>query len=472
MPTPPRFDQFYAEGKALRTACPREAQAELPKTRHRDPIALLQESSAGRVPALVPVRYGRMLASPFAFFRGIALLQASDLAQTPSSGETVPACGDAHLMNFGFFASPERNLLFDINDFDETHPAPWEWDVKRLAVSLVLAARELGFSEPQAKKVVEDATLSYQVHMQKLAQMSTLDVWYRRLTLDDMASAAGNNDALQRRVARVAERARNRTHDRLLPKITEIDNGERRLKDNPPMLFHVHEGGTLLPDDDHWLCTGDWQGLLEPMFKSYRSTLKEDRMALLDRFRATDLAFKVVGVGSVGTRCLVALMEDDYAQPLFLQIKEARPSVLERYTAKNKHQHQGKRVVFGQRLMQAASDLFLGWTTGPTGRHFYVRQLRDMKISATLETFDLDALSAYGEACAWTLARAHAKAGGRSAQLAGYLGKGTKFAEAIARYALAYADQVEADYETFRGAVRAGKLPVETPEELRQSYTP
>jgi len=471
--TPPRFDQFYAEGKALRTACPREAQAQLPKQdKHRDPIALLQQSSAGRVPALIPVRYGRMLASPFAFFRGIALLQAADLAQTPYSGETLPACGDAHLMNFGFFASPERKLLFDINDFDETHPAPWEWDIKRLTVSLVLAARDLGFSEAQAKRVVEDATLSYQVHMQKLAQMSTMDVWYRCLTLDDMTVAAGKNDALQQRLARIAERAKNRTHDRLLPKITEIENGERRLKDSPPTLFHVHEGASLLPDDDQWLDIDGWKPLLEPMFKSYRSTLKEDRMALFDRFRATDLAFKVVGVGSVGTRCLVALMEDDYEEPLFLQLKEARPSVLEPYTTRSKHQHQGKRVVFGQRMMQAASDLFLGWTTGPTGRHFYVRQLRDMKISAALETFDLDTLSAYGETCAWTLARAHAKAGGRSAQIAGYLGKGTKFAESIARYAMAYADQVEADYEAFRGAVRAGKLPVETPEELRQRFTP
>jgi uncharacterized protein (DUF2252 family) len=344
--------------------------------------------------------------------------------------------------------------------------------VKRLAVSLVLAARELGFSDAPAEQVVEDALGAYQDHIQKLAQMSTLDVWYRRLTLDDMASAAGDNDTLQRRIAQVAERAKNRTHDRLLPKITEIDNGERRLKDNPPTLFHVHEGGTLLPDDDSWLTSGDWCALFEPMYQSYLATLKEDRATLLERFRYLDMAFKVVGVGSVGTRCLVVLMEDDYEQPLFLQIKEARPSVLERFTAKSAHQHQGKRVVFGQRLMQAASDLFLGWTTGPAGRHFYVRQLRDMKISAALETFDLDTLSAYGEACAWTLARAHAKGSGRSAQLAGYIGKGPKFAEAIGRYALAYADQVEADYDAFRRAVQAGTLPVETPEELRQSYTP
>jgi len=472
MPAPSRFDQFYAEGKARRSACPRETQAELPKARDRDPIALLKESSDGRVPALIPVRYGRMLASPFAFFRGIALLQAADLAQTPYSGETLPICGDAHLMNYGLFASPERNLMFDINDFDETHPGPWEWDVKRLTVSLVLAARDLGFNEAQAQQVVEGATLSYQTHMYKLAQMSTLDVWYRRLTLDDMAAAAGDNDALQQRLARVAERARNRTHDRLLPKITEIDNGERRLKDSPPTLFHLHEEGSLLPKNDDWLSSANWRELLVPMFKDYRATLKEDRASLLDRFRCVDLAFKVVGVGSVGTRCLVALMEDDYEQPLFLQIKEARPSVLERYTSKGKHPHQGKRVVFGQRMMQAASDLFLGWTTGPAGRHYYVRQLRDMKISAALETFDLDTLSAYGEACAWTLARAHAKASGRSAQLAGYLGRGPKFAEAIGRYALAYADQVEADYEAFRGAVRAGTLPVETPDELRQGYTP
>ncbi|MDN0081150.1 DUF2252 domain-containing protein [Crenobacter sp. SG2305] len=472
MPTPSRFDQLYAEGKARRSACPREAQAELPKPRDRAPIALLQESSAGRVPALIPLRYGRMIASPFSFFRGIALLQAADLAQTPYSGEILPICGDAHLMNYGLFASPERNLMFDINDFDETHPGPWEWDVKRLTVSLVLAARELGFAEAQAKKVAEDATLAYQTHMHKLAQMGTLDIWYRRLTLDDMTIATGNNDALQRRLVRVAERARNRTHDRLLPKITEIDNGERRLKDSPPTLFHFQESGSRLPKDDDWLSSADWHESLTPMFKDYRATLKEDRASLFDRFRCLDLAFKVVGVGSVGTRCLVALMEDDYEQPLFLQIKEARASVLERYTSKSKHQHQGKRVVFGQRMMQAASDLFLGWATGPADRHYYVRQLRDMKISAALETFDLATLTAYGEACAWTLARAHAKAGGRSALLAGYLGKGTKFASAIGRYALAYADQVEADYEAFRREVRAGKLPVETPEEQRQSHTP
>ncbi|TCW32998.1 DUF2252 domain-containing protein [Gulbenkiania mobilis] len=463
MDTPhPHFERLYAAGKARRKACSRSCQARFDTDRpDRDVIAMLRQSSEGRVPALIPVRYGRMQVSPSAFFRGLALVQAADLAAHPHSGITVQACGDAHLLNYGFFASPERTLLFDLNDLDETHPAPWEWDLKRLAVSLALAARECSLNEDAAREAVRRAVANYRARQAEFARMGQMALWYSRISHEALVRLAPTQ-ALQDSLERLGEKARNRTHERLLPKLAEDEGGSLRLKDDPPVLFHVHEEGTPLPDDDQWLATGNWHALVEPMMTRYLATLKDDRRMLVERFRLVDMAFKVVGVGSVGTRCLVILLQDDYDQPLFLQLKEARRSVLEPYTQPCVHAHQGRRVVAGQQLLQAASDLFLGWTSGPGEREFYVRQLRDMKASANLEQFDAEALASYGEACAWALARAHAKGSGRAAEIAGYLGQGEPFDEALTTYALGYADQVEADFAAFRQAIRAGTLPAET----------
>lgn len=456
----PRFEELLEAGRARRKHCPRSALSVCGLAAERDPVAIVQQSSEGRVPALVPLRYARMAASPFAFFRGLAMVQAADLASRPHSGILVQACGDAHLMNYGFFASPERNLLFDICDFDETHQAPWEWDVKRLATSLVLAARTLGLSDATGRGIVEAATGTYRRRMNEYARMSQMDVWYSKVSFDQLCASA-HNDHLRGQLDRLGQRARNRTHQRLLPKITADTGARLQLRDTPPTLFHLHKPSSLLPEDDQWLADGLDDPALQPMMDDYLSTLKEDRALLVRRFNRVDIAFKVVGVGSVGTRCLVILLQDDYDQPLFLQLKEARPSVLERFTQPCVHGHQGKRVVFGQRLMQAASDVFLGWTTGPAGRHFYVRQLRDMKASADLENFDAETLRAYGQACAWTLARAHAKSGGQAAVIAGYMGNSGKFSDALSRYALLYADQVESDFEVFSRAIADGVLPVD-----------
>ncbi|MCP9758343.1 DUF2252 domain-containing protein [Aquitalea sp. S1-19] len=456
----PRFEELFAAGQARRQLCSRTSQALCSLASERDPVALVEATSAGRVPALVPLRYARMAASPFSFFRGLALVQAADLASQGHSGIDVQACGDAHLMNYGFFASPERNLLFDICDFDETHQGPWEWDLKRLTVSLVLAARTMGISDLTARGIVEAASGTYRRRMHDYSRMSQMDVWYSKVSHELLYNSAPS-DHLRRHLEKIGERARNRTHLRLLPKITADDGVTLRLKDTPPTLFHMHEADTLLPDGDQWLAAPDSLTMVAPMMEKYLSTLKEDRAQLVKRFRIVDMAFKVVGVGSVGTRCMVILLQDDYDQPLFLQLKEARPSVLERFTQPCVHGHQGKRVVFGQRTMQAASDLFLGWTTGPAGRDFYVRQLRDMKASVQLETFDAETLRAYAQACAWTLARAHAKSSGQAAMIAGYMGNSGKFADSMAQYSMLYADQVESDYDAFRRAIDNGRLPVD-----------
>ena len=438
------------QGRDLRKICPRSSHAKtILGQSDRDPMALLEESSRDRVEALLPIRYSRMLESPFAFFRGSAILQAHDLRGTPTAGITVQCCGDCHLLNFGGFATPERILVFDINDFDETLPGPLEWDLKRLATSLVLAARWRGFGKAEAKRAAQAAVAAYRQAQARYAQMSVLETWYAMVTFDDILKEASANLAMERRIKMDADRARQNTSEHVFHKITRVVDGQPRITDQPPLLFH------------NTSTQADCQALVATLFMNYRATLSADRQVLFDRYRLVDAAHKVVGVGSVGTRCYVALFVDRQDAPLFLQIKEARPSVLEGRAGPSPFANQGERVVVGQHLMQAASDIFLGWTHGSCGHDFYMRQLRDMKVAANLITFTPEFLTAYGHLCGQTLARAHAKSGDATL-IAGYLGSSESFDVALRDYALAYADQVEQDYQTFQQAVRAGRFPVES----------
>ncbi|MCS3839531.1 uncharacterized protein (DUF2252 family) [Pseudomonas sp. JAI111] len=459
------------QGKDARKKCPRNAQAETGKIK-RDPLPLIKASSVGRISSLVELRYGRMLVSPFTFYRGNALLQAHDLAGTSNMGLVSPICGDCHLMNFGGFATPERNLLFSVNDFDEVHPGPWEWDLKRLVASFVVAARDLRHGESVEESVCREVVASYQRTMLECAEQSALETWYESISYDDLLKQA--NKATLEHVERAIEKAERRTHAELLPKISERDaQGRLIIRDDLPEIFHLHKNTTLLDADDDWLRLSDWRPLYDTFMRDYPGTLQADRRALLSRFHVHDLAFKVVGVGSVGTRCLVALLTDEQEFPLFLQFKEARRSVLADYVkARSKVRHDGQRVVEGQRLMQSASDLFLGWTTGPNGRHFYVRQLRDMKISAELETFDAPTFAAYARVCGRALARAHAKASGQAAQISGYIGKSDALADALLKYAKSYAKQNEKDFERFQQACRKGRLQARSEADFAADHLP
>lgn len=459
------------QGKDARKKCPRNAQAE-PGKINRDPLPLIKASSVGRISSLVELRYGRMLVSPFTFYRGNALLQAHDLAGTSNMGLISPICGDCHLMNFGGFATPERNLLFSVNDFDEVHPGPWEWDLKRLVASFVVAARDLRHGESVEESVCREVVVSYQRTMLECAEQSALENWYESISYDDLRKQA--NKATLEHVERAIEKAERRTHAELLPKISERDaQGRLVIRDDLPEIFHLHKNTTLLDADDDWLRLSDWRALYDTFMRDYPGTLQADRRALLSRFHVHDLAFKVVGVGSVGTRCLVALLTDEQEFPLFLQFKEARRSVLADYVkARSKVRHDGQRVVEGQRLMQSASDLFLGWTTGPNGRHFYVRQLRDMKISAELETFDAPTFVAYARVCGRALARAHAKASGLAAQISGYIGKSDALADALFKYAKSYAKQNEKDFERFQQACRKGRLQARSEADFAADHLP
>lgn len=436
----------------------------------RDPLPLLQASNAGRLERLVPLRYGRMLASPFAFFRGSAILQAHDLAGTPDSGFIVPSCGDCHVSNIGGYATPERQLLLDINDFDESWPAPWEWDLKRMATSFVILARELGLGGSVAGEAAFKVARSYQQRMQAYAGMSALELWYDRITferlLQEVDGAAGGKT-----LRRVMGEAEGRRQDLKLPQMAKEEAGGWVIRDKPPVMFHLQGEHSLLTANDDWLHFRHWRTLVDGLFRDYLKTLVSDRRSLLARYTPQDLAFKVVGVGSVGTRCLALLLVDAQESPLFLQIKEARPSVLAAYLrTKSPWRHQGQRVVGGQRLMQAASDLFLGWTATPDGRQFHVRQLRDLKISPLLDSFDSELLLRYAEVCGWVLARAHAKASNLAPELSGYLGESDNMAEALAAYAQGYADQVEKDYERFKRACRRGELEASAEEDFRAQH--
>jgi uncharacterized protein (DUF2252 family) len=458
-------------GKEARKKCPRSSHASVGKT-NRDPIPLIKASSEGRVKSLVELRYGRMLVSPFTFYRGNALLQAHDLAGTPNMGLVSPICGDCHLMNFGGFATPERNLLFSVNDFDEAHPGPWEWDLKRLVASFLVAARDLRHGGSVEQAVCHEVVAAYQQTMLECAEQSALDTWYESITYDDLRDQARKNTL--EHVERSIAKAERRTHTQLLPKISERDaHGRLIIRDDLPEIFHLHNNTTLLDVEDDWLRLSDWRPLFDTFMRDYRGTLQGDRRELLSRFGVQDMAFKVVGVGSVGTRCLVALLTDQQGSPLFLQFKEARRSVLAGYVkAKSRVRHEGQRVVEGQRLMQSASDLFLGWTTGPSGRHFYVRQLRDMKVSAELETFDADTFIAYGRVCGLALARAHAKASGQAARISGYIGTGDALADALYKYAKGYTEQNERDFERFQQACRKGRLHARSEADFAADHLP
>ena len=439
--TPP--DQTTA-GKSARDRVPRAAHGEVKLSSKRDPLGILRKSDDGRLPELVPIRYGRMLQSPFAFFRGAAAIMAADLAHSPSSGIVVEACGDCHLKNFGGFATPERNIIFDINDFDETLPAPWEWDVKRLATSFVLAVRENGLSDGVAGNISVACVRAYRKAIREFAQLDPLTVWYAKYTVEDFLKPLSSTER-NRVTKRVAKVRTARGSDIDYPKLTEIVHGEVRIHDAPPLIFHPELARAP-----------EFASSAEQILKEYRDSLPDDRRVLLDRYHFVDAAIKVVGIGSVGTRCWIALLMSHNNDPLFLQFKQANASVLEPYAGKSAYPHNGQRVVMGQRLMQAASDIFLGWTSGPSG-DFYVRQLRDAKIGANIETFDESLFDAYAKACGWNLARAHAKSG-NSWSLAGYLGKSAEFDEAIGDFAKAYADQTVRDHNALKAAVKSGKV--------------
>ncbi len=435
----------HEQGKSLRAVVPRAAHAGWQAgPERRNSLEILAESNLGRLPQLIPIRHGRMLQSPFTFFRGSAALMAYDLSTTPSTGIRVQSCGDCHLLNFGLFATPERHLVFDLNDFDETLPAPWEWDLKRLVASIVIAARDVGHSEPKALDAAVACAISYRQRLREFSEMSPLDVWYYRLEHQRLIEEAPDEEARERR-KEIGDKARERLGEYLFPKITEPVGGSHRLVDEPPVLYHV---------DD----TEARENLLDGL-EEYRLTLPEERRVLLDRYRLEDFAVKVVGIGSVGTRCLIGLFFSEDNHPLLLQLKEARSSVLAPYAGASAYDNQGERVVHGQRLMQSASDIFLGWVRGRRGYDFYVRQLRDMKYTVPLEAMNPLQLSRYGEICAWTLARAHAK-GGDAAKISGYLGRGDNFPVAVGQFAVQYADQNERDYAVLQQAERDGLIEV------------
>ncbi|MFI6403100.1 DUF2252 domain-containing protein [Streptomyces sp. NPDC050548] len=428
-------------GRAARKRVARSAHAGwIPSVDRPDPVAVLERQGRDRLPELLPIRYGRMVASPFAFLRGSAAVMAADLASQPHTGLTVQLCGDAHLLNFGLYASPERALLFDLNDFDETFPGPFEWDVKRLAASIAVAARENGHGDTKAHRAALEATASYRTALRSLARKGELAVWYDRIDADSLLPLV-RSARDRRRVESSLTRARRRTSLHAVGKLTETVDGRRRIVQDPPLLEPAGASD---------------MAAVRKIFSDYRSTLSEERRLLLDRYRFVDAARKVVGVGSVGTRCFIVLLSGrDQDDPLFLQIKEARKSVLEEHLPTGPYVHPGHRVVAGQRLLQAASDIFLGWMTGPQGRAFYWRQLRDMKGSADVAGMSPAELLAYGRLCGTALARAHARSGDRVA-IAAYLGGTDTFEHAVADFASAYAGQTAADHAALDAAVAAG----------------
>ena len=452
-----------ARGKAARAEVPRSSHARfVPRPDRPDPIDLLERQAETRVPELVPIRYGRMLVSPFTFYRGAALIMASDLATTPRSGLTVQCCGDAHLSNFGVFASPERRLVFDVNDFDETLPGPWEWDIKRLAASMLIAARDNRYAVKDQEHVVLQTVREYRTAMREFAEMRNLEVWYSHLDVQSALEQFGAQFKAKRvaQVERQLAKARTRDSMSAFSKLTEVVDGEVRIVDQSPLIVPITKlAGENAADE----VFEELRGLI----RVYRSSLTSDRRVLLEGFELHDMARKVVGVGSVGTRAWIILfLGRDGRDPLFLQMKEAQPSVLESYLVPSEFANSGQRVVTGQRLMQATSDIFLGWLHVDAGldgvsRDFYGRQLKDWKGSAEIEQMIPKGMATYGKLCGWTLARAHARSGDRIA-IASYLGSGDVFDRAILEFSSAYADQNDHDYNALREAVDSGRIEAQT----------
>jgi uncharacterized protein (DUF2252 family) len=461
-------DERRAKGKDARGRAPLSSHSGwLPASDRSDPVALLKAQNLTREPDLVPVRHGRMMASPFTFYRGAAKIMATDLRDTPTAGLNVQLCGDAHLSNFGGFASPERTLLFDLNDFDETLPGPFEYDVKRMAASFTIAARNNGFGAADTTATTLAAVKAYREALVEFAQMGNMEIWYARLTeqeiVDAIATLTKGEKSKQavaqakkgaQRAQKTVAKAHSRDSLQALSKLAEVVDGRYRIVSQPPVVIPARDLEAM-----YGYSGDEIQEMIHQQFRAYRATLQEDRRHLLERFEFVDIARKVVGVGSVGTRAFIVLLQGrDEQDPLFLQIKEATASVLEDHLPKSKFNEPGERVVQGQRLMQAASDIYLGWTKGvEANRHLYWRQLRDMKGSVLVETMTPVMLGFYAGICGWTLARAHARSGDAVA-LAAYLGKSDKFDQSITDFSKRYADQNERDYQAFTGAIRSGRL--------------
>ena len=444
------LQERYAAGKTLRSFCARDAHDAWKVTRNRkEVISLIEASEKGRVESLIPLRHGRMSQSPFTFYRAGALLMAHDLAKTPNTAYKPQICGDCHLSNFGGFATPERQIIFSINDMDETLPAPWEWDVKRLATSFVIACRNNGLSENTAQDAAQLCVQSYRQHMAGFSTMKQMELWYYMIDSNTLIADLDDPDVRKRAIKRIEKARESQITDDVYPKLTAKEGEIIYIKDQLPTIFHWegHEPGEI-------------NELVKFAFRGYRDSLSPSYQTLLDRFEMKDVAIKVVGVGSVGTLCWVLLLMATEHDPLFLQAKQAGPSVLEAYAGRSVFDNHGQRVVNGYRLLQPASDIFLGWTRGRQGRDFYFRQLRDMKIKILVETFGKSEMNVFADWCGQALALAHAR-GGDAALLSGYMGKGNAFDKAVTRFAVAYADQNESDYEVFMRAIKQGKLKAE-----------
>jgi uncharacterized protein (DUF2252 family) len=441
-----RFDK----GAAIRKITPRSAHQDwIPRENREDPVEILIKTSIGRIESLLPIRYRRMIESPFAFFRGAVAIMAADLAQTPNTGINLQLCGDCHLMNFGGFATPERKLVFDINDFDETFPGPWEWDLKRLAVSFAIAGRWRKFSNKSCKEFAWNVADSYKRHMLDYSKLSALQIWYADIDLAELIELGQDEELKEFHHKRIKKAAEYTAHEKEFAKMSYLDGVRARIKDEPPLIYHPSEN-----EEDQILKEA------ELVHKRYIESLPEDKQVLLSRYSMHDFAIKVVGVGSVGTLCGITLLMSATGEPIFLQFKEARQSVLQQHVkTKTRYKHQGERIVMGQKLMQSASDMFLGWTNDDKDRFFYIRQLRDAKVKPVLEIMKEQNMIDYAKACGWALARAHARSGDPS-MLSGYIGKSDEFAHAISKFSILYADQNESDYNKMVEAIKEGRLPI------------
>lgn len=441
------------QGKALRQKCPRESHATWKPSRNRlDTVELVKKAEKERMKDLLPLRHGRMAASPFTFYRGAAMNMAADLHHTPDSGIILQCCGDAHLLNFGGFATPERRSIFSINDLDETNPAPWEWDLKRLAASFVIAGRNNGLKESDCESLARDCSGAYRKHMADFSEMTMMELWYHSLEGKDLIAGLKDpaiRERAEKRLMKEKARSKGFVED-LFPKLTEYPGHKMIIKDQLPGIFHMK--GTS---------PGDITQVLQEAFMEYRDTLSPAYQVLLDHFQIKDIAIKVVGIGSIGTLCWVMLLMDNDNNPFFLQVKEARASVLEEFAGKSKFENHGRRVVNGYKLMQPYSDIFLGWSRGRLqNKDYYIRQLRDMKIKVNVESFGKAELDIYADWCGQALALSHARSGD-SARIAGYMGKGDVFDKAIGKFSMAYADQNEKDFAKFKRAIRTGELEAE-----------